>query len=299
MPIVSKNSPLFISHRLKGFDAADATPRGLYSAINAGITAIEIDLRITKDKQIIINHDSHLFKQFGIDKYIAALTLYEIEHLQPNIAEDQRVLSLLHLFEIIASSSIYLFLDIKEYGYEVQIIKLIDSFGLSDRVTIVSWLPESLLKVHEIAPTLPLCFSHYPINNYREYLLRKTIIKTKNYIDKKVTNRKSPEQIEFHFNNYNRVNFSRYDAFEYRGNDYEHFVIHPLKGKLADVISASAGYICIHRGEISKPIIKNAAAQGFRIMCYGIVNESHINQMLKHDIDALLIDSPIGLLHQS
>lgn len=62
------------------FDEFD--PRSIQAAIDSGYWMLEIDVRPTADKQIILHHDGTLKRIYGIDKRPEDLTLNELKKLK-------------------------------------------------------------------------------------------------------------------------------------------------------------------------------------------------------------------------
>ena len=76
-----------------------------------------------------------------------------------------------------------LMIDIKDYGYEKKHIKIVNKYELKNNIIWVSWLPQSILKLEEIEPTMTKFLSYIPINFY---LKIKKIPLTKFYFWKRI-----------------------------------------------------------------------------------------------------------------
>lgn len=63
-----------------------------------------------------------------------------------------------------------LMLDIKDAGSEEGHCRCVAAAGLDDSVWIISWSPQILRRVHEIAPHLRLGLSHVPLTRWRPLL---------------------------------------------------------------------------------------------------------------------------------
>lgn len=69
---------IIISHRgAAGIEPENTIP-GIEAAAQLQVDAIEFDLRVTKDRKLVVFHDANLFRITGINKNIADCTLEEI-----------------------------------------------------------------------------------------------------------------------------------------------------------------------------------------------------------------------------
>ena len=110
-----------IGHRgAKGLVAFENTIESFQKAIDVGCDGIEFDIRKTLDNKIIVHHDDHinnnLIKNHTYDD------LLEISHkIGYHIPLLEEVLTKF-------KGKIYFDIEIKEYGYEEDVIKLIKNF---------------------------------------------------------------------------------------------------------------------------------------------------------------------------
>ena len=75
-------SPLWISHRGLKDNAEENTLEAFTHAVAAGLTALETDLRLSKDNHIVLCHDATLERRAGIPRCIAELTRAELENIR-------------------------------------------------------------------------------------------------------------------------------------------------------------------------------------------------------------------------
>ena len=77
--------PLWISHRGFAHSAVENTIDAFRAAIDLGFTALETDLRLTRDGHIVLHHDIYLTRITGCRAAVAAKNRAEIEHLHPKL----------------------------------------------------------------------------------------------------------------------------------------------------------------------------------------------------------------------
>ena len=166
------------------------------NAIAAGANCLELDIAMTRDKQLVITHDptlnpdlTRLGKNWVIERLaIKSLTFeqlrtYDIGRLKPGTQyakrfPDQkpidglRIPRLAELFdmpEVLARKSLCLDIEIKTNPTDVDgtfppemiadaLVKLIDSSSLRQRTRIRSFDWRGLIHVKKIAPDIPLAF---------------------------------------------------------------------------------------------------------------------------------------------
>ncbi|GAB6281427.1 MAG: hypothetical protein STSR0008_01660 [Ignavibacterium sp.] len=288
----NQKNTILISHRLRGFDDHDATRIGLMNAILSGIKYIEIDLRITKDKQIVINHDPHLKEHFNSSEFISKLTLDEIKNIHyKNSDSNESILTLqelLALFNQYKKSDSFLFLDIKEYGLEENIISEITNRNLLNNIIIISWLPEVLFKVHSINSNIKLCFSFIPVLNQLKYFLLKLsfdIIHLNKFLSllsklfsiKIINNFKYTNYI---FNNYDCNELEKYKLKDYLGKDYEHILSEWLNKNLLNILQNVNGMICVPYKLIDNNFVDRYHKLGIKVMVFSINYEKVLNKYL-------------------
>ena len=68
-------------HRGAAGEAPENTIAGIRHAIERGVRRVEIDLRLSADKQIVIVHDNNAKRTTGINRQIARLTASELNRL--------------------------------------------------------------------------------------------------------------------------------------------------------------------------------------------------------------------------
>jgi len=75
-------SPLWISHRGLEENAEENTFTAFTHAVAAGFSALETDLRLSRDHHIVLSHDATLERLTGDPRRVAELTRSELEKIQ-------------------------------------------------------------------------------------------------------------------------------------------------------------------------------------------------------------------------
>lgn len=161
--------PLIVAHRGNSSEAPENTLASVRSAILAGADGVEIDVYSTIDGEIILSHDSSLNRctngtgdvRFSTAEYLR--TLDAGSKFNKKFAGEKMPFLKEVLEEI--KNKVLLVIEIKQYGIEDRILKLLDETGTRDQVVIISFIPESLARFHDIAPDVPTSVLSYTTNN--------------------------------------------------------------------------------------------------------------------------------------
>jgi glycerophosphoryl diester phosphodiesterase len=76
-----EKSTLIIAHRGESFDAPENTMAAINLAWERGAEAVEIDVQLSKDNEVVVFHDFNTKRLAGVNKKIAAQNLDELKQL--------------------------------------------------------------------------------------------------------------------------------------------------------------------------------------------------------------------------
>jgi glycerophosphoryl diester phosphodiesterase len=133
---------LKIGHRGARTYEVENTIESFGKAIELGANAIELDVRISQDSHLIVSHDDNLKKVYGKDVKINQATLAELKQLTEN-----RIATLDGAFSFIDKKVEKILVELKETGYEKDVLDLIRGEKLEDRVIIISFHEEALARI--------------------------------------------------------------------------------------------------------------------------------------------------------
>lgn len=136
---------LKVGHRGAKAYATENTIESFEKAIDMGANAIELDVRISGDGQLLVSHDDNLKKVFGKDVSIKDTTLKELKSLT-----EERIISLEEALHFLGSKVSKILVELKEAGYEKEVLDLIKKERLEDRIIVVSFLEEVLSRVRKL-----------------------------------------------------------------------------------------------------------------------------------------------------
>ncbi len=136
---------LKIGHRGAKAYVKENTLDSFSKAIELGVNAIELDVRTSKDEELIISHDDNLKKVYGKDVRISGATLEELKQLTEN-----RIITLEEALRFIAGKVEKILVELKEKGYEKKALDVIKKEKLKDEVIVVSFHEEVLAEVRNL-----------------------------------------------------------------------------------------------------------------------------------------------------
>jgi len=144
-----KDRPLVFGHRGSPTYITENTLSSFEKAIVQGVDGLELDVRLTKDKQIVIFHDSGLQRLVGINKKIKNLTYSELQEIK--LEQDQTIPLLddfVPLLEKIKAVNIEIKSDgiLRGHGIINPLIKFLDKYNINDKCILSSLNPLILLR---------------------------------------------------------------------------------------------------------------------------------------------------------
>ena len=160
---------LNFAHRGFSGEYPENTMLAFRKAIEAGAQGIELDVHFTKDKEVVIIHDETIDRTTDGKGEVESFTYDELCRFNAygrfeGKYDFQKIPTLREYFELVKPvdgflTNIELKTGINEYpGIEKAVLKIIDEFGLRDRIIISSFNHFSVKRFKEIAPDVKCGF---------------------------------------------------------------------------------------------------------------------------------------------
>ncbi|MBC7960580.1 MAG: glycerophosphoryl diester phosphodiesterase membrane domain-containing protein, partial [Vallitaleaceae bacterium] len=127
------------SHRGDGFSAPENSMSSIQSALAKGVDAIEIDIQMTKDGILVLNHDLTLKRIARVDYKVSELTYEELQKIDIGdyyavYYKDEFIPTLDSVLDA-AKGKAQLIIEIKSYSYNQELVeKLVQSLQEHDMV---------------------------------------------------------------------------------------------------------------------------------------------------------------------
>jgi glycerophosphoryl diester phosphodiesterase len=140
-----------VGHRGAAGLAPENTIKAIKAGIKAGVDAIEFDIRITKDKKLVVCHDDSLERTCGIDKKVAELKLVELEQIK--VKEGEFLPSLESAVE--AAGDTPLFIEGKGTEWARPLARFIKKHNLQVQSTVISYNHRELYTFGQYCKNVP------------------------------------------------------------------------------------------------------------------------------------------------
>lgn len=150
-----------IAHRGASALEPENTLRSFRRAAAEGADAIELDLRLTRDEQLIVLHDATVDRTTDGSGEVARMTLAELRELDAGHGE--RIPAFEEVLEVV---DLPIYAEMKVIGAARPLAALIHARHLEQRVVPISFRSEALVEINRVLPKLPagLILSDAPPN---------------------------------------------------------------------------------------------------------------------------------------
>jgi glycerophosphoryl diester phosphodiesterase len=138
---------LRIGHRGARAYAPENTLTSFKKAMEIGVDAVELDVRKTKDNQLVVIHDADVKRTTNGEGLVSELTLKEIKSFSAESGE--KIPTLQEALDFL-DKKVKVFIELKEAGVEEQVLSKVHAKSLEKSVVIVSFLEDALKKVREL-----------------------------------------------------------------------------------------------------------------------------------------------------
>jgi len=253
-----------VTHRFRGFAPNENTVEGFIAALDSGVRHLEFDIRVARCGTPMIYHDAQAKDSTGQDRYLCNYKASEFARLGGTFSYIPTAEDLLDVAGRYAAPETRLLIDIKDAGFEDEIIALVNLNRLQDRTVYVSWVPEVLYAVYARDPKAQLCLSHWC---------------------------QTPPKSEH----------VGHDVFEAKNNEipdtgrrYIHggssgwFTQGPLRGTLRDIVS----FVCVPQDMVTPDLVAGYQKDNIKVSTYSYLDWDHIKAHKSDmNVDLFFIDN--------
>jgi glycerophosphoryl diester phosphodiesterase len=135
---------LRIGHRGARAYEPENTLRSFKKALEIGVNAVELDVRKTKDNQLVVIHDADVKKTTNGKGLVSELTLEEIKGFSAEKGE--KIPTLTEVLDFL-DKKVKVLIELKEAGVEEKVLGAVRERGMRKNVIVVSFIEEALRKV--------------------------------------------------------------------------------------------------------------------------------------------------------
>src|SRR5690606_34111529 len=130
---------LRIGHRGAAAYATENTLSSIETAIACNVDMVELDVRLTKDKQMVLSHDPYIHG-VGRKLKLRRHTLSQLHHLC--LPGGELVTTLEQALSFIKGKAL-VNIDLKESGFEAEVVALVDKLEMNSQVMISGFSTKS------------------------------------------------------------------------------------------------------------------------------------------------------------
>lgn len=158
----SKHKIIVIAHRGNHENAPENTIAAYKNAINIGVDYIEIDLRTSKDSQLVVMHDATLDRMTDSKGVLSQFTLDSLQLIPVyNKAHPEFGLHKIPLFEEVlveCKGKVNIYLDFKNASVK-QTYELLHHYNMERQVVVYVNSMNQLVEWKKLAPQIPIMVS--------------------------------------------------------------------------------------------------------------------------------------------
>jgi glycerophosphoryl diester phosphodiesterase len=138
-----------VGHRGARAYEPENTLNSFQKAIELGADAVELDVRRTKDNDIVVIHDADIKRTTNGSGLVNELTLKELKSVDTE--KNGKIPTLEEALNFL-DKKVKVFVELKEEGLEEQVLALVHKKGLERNIVLVSFLEDALRKVRKLDP---------------------------------------------------------------------------------------------------------------------------------------------------
>lgn len=127
---------IIMGHRGAAALEPENTLRSISRAIEIGVDAVEIDVHMSKDEEIVVIHDSTVDRTTNGTGPVGSYTLEELKKL--DAGKGEAIPTLEEVIDLI-DDRIKLVIELKEEGTEQGVVELIKRYNLEETVYVISF----------------------------------------------------------------------------------------------------------------------------------------------------------------
>lgn len=145
-----------IGHRgAKGLELEN-TLAGLRKAMELGVDAVEFDVRLTRDRQVVLAHDANLFRVSGVQLDIAKHTLAQLRAV--TLLNGEVIPTLTEALKLLGGTPI--FLEPKVDRMDKELLAVLDRFPKAD-ITITTFQHKLARRLAKARPEMPVFLAEH------------------------------------------------------------------------------------------------------------------------------------------
>ncbi|GAB4011947.1 MAG: glycerophosphodiester phosphodiesterase [Bdellovibrio sp.] len=141
-----------MGHRGAKDEYPENTLKGINFALEQGCPAVEIDIHLSKDGELVVIHDDTIDRTTNGKGKVLDYTLAELKRF--DAGQGETIPTLKEVLQTIQSHHSELVIEIKAAHTEEKLIKLLEEMKMIDKVSVISFNHRIVKKVKELKPQI-------------------------------------------------------------------------------------------------------------------------------------------------
>ena len=162
---ITLKKPAIFAHRGSSAHAPENTLAAFKLAIQQQADAIELDVKLTADGQVVVIHDETVDRTTNGTGRVNSLMLAELKRLDAGLKfspafQSEKIPALAEVFEAVGNQ-IFINVELKNFYSPTddlpdRVVSLIKQYGLERSIIISSFNPSALIRARFLLPKVPL-----------------------------------------------------------------------------------------------------------------------------------------------
>ena len=170
-----RDKPIFFGHRGDRLNFPENTIASYRSAINKGLSALELDVMMTKDEKLVCSHNFDLERETNGTGFIDEIDYKDLAKIRTGkqfpVSKQEAIPLLLDVVESLPKT-VLLNIEIKTKGTfdlkaAIKIVRLIKREEIPQKVIVSSFNPFAVRMVKFISPSIPTGFIYSNTKHFR------------------------------------------------------------------------------------------------------------------------------------
>ena len=154
---------MILAHRGASSYAPENTMAAFYKALEMKANGIELDLKQTKDGEIVVFHDTDVSRTTNQSGNLRNFTLQEIQEFDAGSwfsgeYTGEKVVRFEDFLYYFGSKPIYLAIELKDDHIEAAVLAILQKFELQSKITITSFNFDNLVRMRSLSQSIELGF---------------------------------------------------------------------------------------------------------------------------------------------
>ncbi len=274
-----------ISHRVRGFGRYENCRSALQRACRSDAPTLEVDTRVAADGRIFVYHNPRGRYHLDTRPDFARMDGAALRHVR--YASGETLLEFDECLRIFASRrnpSQRLCIDMKDVGFERQHLALAERCGVSDQLSWMSWVPQSLRQLQRLGASGPLILAHCNLTRlgapgrWIESAFARSTLRVARLVLRGIDAE-------------TRVTTTLHHGFQHG------LLCVQLRPDVETMLRESGGGVCVYRGLFSDDVAAWCRSAGLALWVFRVRTASGFRRLARHPgISAVFCDDARGVL---